>query len=143
MPIKGLFRDQSPITSLREVGQIRLGRTVERNGRRIPEKLPGFQLSKKDDTGAWIRDEEAHRRIARRAGVDPKDVPYPRDLKVWLPSDDPDECLVTSLSLYRSSGKGRFCSGDNERAHVSIFPGDMCAFNKEGKFEVYRLFKDR
>jgi hypothetical protein len=116
----------------REAGQIRIGRP--RGGpRSAPEALDHFEvLCPADDERGWKKDEFFHKKIGQ---------PKPRELRVILPSNDPEEIFATSLNEYTAAK--RLCFGDQETATVNVYMNDVCWIDDKGLLHVSRFKASR
>ena len=126
------------IPRAREVGQIRLGKTVEKNGRKIPQRLDWFELLKptqsQNSDDPWVRDEELHK--------NPSIGPRPTALRIMCDSDALEDVLHTSYDLYRAKNRPRYCSGDGERATLTLFKGDCLLPAEKGMLSCQRVGQD-
>lgn len=113
----------------REVGQLKLGRLVPiGNGKTRPTKLDFFEVLKRGDSGDWVRDDALHATIGET----------PTSIRVTFFANKLEEVFHSELSLWRARSRGAYCKGDQNKAQLCLFPGDVVRFNEDGWLECHR-----
>ena len=121
------------------IGRIAIGRVVEKNGKRLPQKDDEFTLtSQVQHPDGWVPHplDEA----LPQAGAKLRSIP------VRLLFDDPDLSLRASYSLFDRATGRPVCVGNGETCKRSTVAGiqafdcpapESCEFNREGQCKPY------
>ena len=127
------------------IGRISIGRVVEKNGKRLPEKDDQFTLTTQIQTReGWLPHplDEALRQEAQGKKL--------RSIPVTLPFNDPDLNLRAEYTFFERKSGRPLCSGDGETCRRRTDQGlaplpcpspDMCDYGAHGLCKPYgRLY---
>ena len=127
------------------IGRISIGRVVEKNGKRLPEKDDQFTLTTQIQTReGWLPHplDEALRQEAQGKKL--------RSIPVTLPFNDPDLNLRAEYTFFERKSGRSLCSGDGETCRRRTDQGlaplpcpspDMCDYGAHGLCKPYgRLY---
>jgi len=121
------------------IGRISIGRVVEKNGRRLPEKDDEFTLtSQVQGLEGWVR--HPHDALLRKDGAKLRQIP------VRLPFGDPELNLRAHYSLFDRTTGRPLCVGDGVQCRRATGEGieslpcpapQACPLGQEGRCKPY------